>query len=167
MRKTIISAAVLVIMAAAGGFAYAVTSDTHAPLRPDELPPMPTMAYAPQKVVYHVNQGNRWFTHDHLYRLGVMQNHVNALGAGKLDMRVVVQGSGLTLLSDAKNDPAIASRIDKLRSQGVRFLICRNTMVGRDIRLADLYGAKPEDIVIAGVAEVASLSQQGFVMLKP
>jgi len=167
MRKTILSAAVLVILAAAGGFAYAVTSDTHAPLRPDKMPPMPTTAYAPQKVVYHVNQGNGFMGHDHLYRLGVMQNHVNALGAGKLDLRVVVQGTGLSLLSDAKKDPAIAARIDKLRSQGVRFLICRNTMIGRNMRMSDLYGAKPEDVVIAGVAEVASLAQQGFVMLKP
>lgn len=167
MRKTIISAAVLVILAAAGGFAYAVTSDTHAPLRPDELPPMPITAYAPQKVVYHVNQGNGLMGHDHLYRLGVMQNHVNALAPGKLDLRVVIQGSGLSMLSDAKKDPAVAARIDKLRGHGVRFVICRNTMIARNIRMSDLYGAKPEDIVIAGVAEVASLSQQGFVMLKP
>ena len=167
MRKTVISAAVLVILAAAGGFAYAVTSDTHAPLRSDELPPIPATAYAPQKVVYHVNQGNGFMSHDHLYRLSVMQNHVNAMEAGKLDLRVVVQGTGLSLLSDAKKDPAIAARIDRLRGQGVRFVICRNTMIGRNIRMSDLYGAKPEDIVLAGVAEVASLSQQGFVMLKP
>jgi intracellular sulfur oxidation DsrE/DsrF family protein len=96
-----------------------------------------------------------------------MQNHVNAMEAGKLDLRVVVQGTGLSLLSDAKKDPAIAARIDRLRGQGVRFVICRNTMIGRNIRMSDLYGAKPEDIVLAGVAEVASLSQQGFVMLKP
>ncbi|MFZ4532006.1 MAG: DsrE family protein [Alsobacter sp.] len=167
MRKTIVSTAVLVMLAAAGSLAYAVTSETHARLRPDEAPPMPTTAYAPQKVVYHVNQGNGWLSHDHLYRLSVMQNHVNALEPGKLDLRVVIQGTGLSILSDAKKDPAIAARIDRLRSHGVRFLICRNTMIGRDIRMSDLYGAKPEDIVIAGVAEVASLSQQGFVMLKP
>jgi hypothetical protein len=167
MRKTIISAAVVVILAAAGGFAYAVTSDTHAPLRPDEIPPMPTTAYAPQKVVYHVNQGSGLTGNEHFYRLGVMQNHVNALSAGNLDLRVVIQGSGLTMLSDAKKDPALAARIDKLRGHGVRFVICRNTMINRQVRMSDLYGVKPEDIVIAGVAEVAALSQQGFVMLKP
>ena len=53
------------------------------------------------------------------------------------------------------------------RAEGVKFLICRNSLVGRSIDPADLYDVKTGDIVGAAVAEVAALQAQGFVYLKP
>ena len=95
------------------------------------------------------------------------QNHVNAVGKDKLDLRIVLQGDGLDLLKEAAGDRAMSERVDKLKAQGVRFLVCRNTLVGRGLDPADLYDVKTADIVGAAVAEVSALQAQGFVYVKP
>jgi intracellular sulfur oxidation DsrE/DsrF family protein len=122
--------------------------------------------YAPQKVVYHVNfdggEGNKHY----LATLRNVQNHINAVGEDRLDLRVVMNGNGLHLLMNANDDADLGQRVSNLKAQGVRFLVCRNTMEGRDIKLEDLYDAWEEDIVPSGVAEVAKLQQEGFALIK-
>lgn len=122
--------------------------------------------YSPQKVVYHISTGGGWFGHDHRNRLQSMENHLAALPEGSLKMAVVLQGDGLDLLKDAKTDDALAKRIDRLRTKGVAFLVCRNSMVGRHIGLEALEGVKAEDVVGAGVAEVTRLQQAGYAYLR-
>jgi intracellular sulfur oxidation DsrE/DsrF family protein len=67
----------------------------------------------------------------------------------------------------AKTDPALAASLDSLRSKGVRFLICRNTLRGMNLRLEDLYGVQAADVVPSGVAEIARLQGLGFVYVHP
>jgi hypothetical protein len=123
-------------------------------------------AYSPQKVVYHVNfaggEDNRKYT----ATLRNIQNHINALGADRLDLRVVMNGNGLGLLQEGANNADLGQRISNLKSQGIQFHICRNTMTGRGITLDDLYGAWDEDIVPSGVAEVGHLQAQGYSYVK-
>ena len=49
----------------------------------------------------------------------------------------------------------------------MQFLVCYNTLTGRKIPMAKLYGAKPGDLVPAGVAEVARLQARGYHLVKP
>ena len=121
--------------------------------------------YAKQKVVYHVN----YF--DVKRSIGAMrnaQNHINALGQGNHEIRFVLHGNGVELLRKvAQESPDATNRIDSLRSQGVNFNICANTLKGRKIALEDLHFAEQADIVPSGVAEIGKLQQEGFVYLRP
>ena len=121
--------------------------------------------YAKQQVVYHVNYS------DAKRAMGALrnaQNHINALGQGNYEIQFVMHGNGIELLRSVANENAdAAARIDSLRSQGVEFKICNNTLVGRSIDLSDLYFADQEDVVPSGVAEIGKLQQEGFVYLRP
>ncbi|WP_145136791.1 DsrE family protein [Roseomonas gilardii] len=96
-----------------------------------------------------------------------IRNHINAMGKDHVRIAVVDHSAGVDLLELANNDKAIAGKLDALRGDGVRFLICENTLRGRHISLGQLYGAKPEDVVPSGVAEIAKLEQVGYVYIHP
>ncbi|SDY26831.1 DsrE family protein [Citreimonas salinaria] len=122
--------------------------------------------YGKQKAVYHINFDGITGT---TYRsaLGNVQNHINAVGAGNIEIAVVMHGDGLGLLMAAKDDDGLQTRIGGLKGQNVRFLICENTLTARDIALDDLYDAWDEDIVPSGVAELSKLQQDGYTYIKP
>jgi len=130
------------------------------------IAPMTALAeYAEQTVVYHVNYNE---LDRHIAAMGNIQNHINAVGAEKMDIRVVMHGPGLSLLRNAKEHPDLAGRIDELKLQGVDFNICSVTVSRGNITITDeLYDASDADIVPSGVAEIAHLQQQGFVYLRP
>jgi len=67
----------------------------------------------------------------------------------------------------AKTDSTLAANLDALRTKGVRFLICRNTLKGMGLRVEDLYGVTSADLVPSGVAEIARLQGLGYVYLHP
>lgn len=130
---------------------------TAAPVLGQDLPP--------QKVVYHNNGSSEPDYYKHF--LANVRNHINAVGRDNIEIVVVGHGNGLSLLSEAEDNPVLAEKIDALKADGVRFMICANTLRSRDISLDDLYGATDEDVVVSGVAEIARLEQQGFVYLHP
>ncbi len=132
--------------------------------------------YGKQKVVYHINYDNPKKQRGALRNI---QNHINAVGADNLDLKVVLHGNGLSLLlkpealarvKKAKhaNAGTLESAIDTLRHQGVSFSVCNNTLRGRKIDLErDLYEVTEADRVPSGVAELAKLQAQGYVYIKP
>ena len=107
-----------------------------------------------------------------------IQNHINAVGAENLDLRVVMHGNGLSLLLEPDQvsktkmksgsaDADMTARIANLKNQGVTFKVCANTLKGRKVALDMLYDASESDIVPSGVAEIAHLQGQGFAYLRP
>jgi intracellular sulfur oxidation DsrE/DsrF family protein len=133
--------------------------------------------YAKQKVVYHINYDDPKLQKGALRNI---QNHINAVGAENMEIRVVLHGNGLSLLlnpESLKNLPKfkhanatdeMAARIDGLKSQGVSFKICNNTVKGRKVDMDnDIYDADSEDIVPSGVAELSYLQAQGYTYIKP
>lgn len=123
--------------------------------------------YGKQKVVYHINYDGESGT-SYKSALGNIQNHINAVGAENIDIKVVLHGDGLGLLMSAKQDDALQTRIGGLKTQNVSFQVCNNTLNGRNISWEDdLYDTWEEDIVPSGVAELAHLQQQGYVYIKP
>lgn len=124
--------------------------------------------YGKQKVVYHINYNGG--DDDKKYR-GAMrniQNHINAVGADNLDLKVVLHGNGVALLAQAKTNDKLKVAVSGLKAQDVSFHVCSNTLRGRKIDYGkDLFEVFDEDIVPSGVAELAHLQAQGYTYIKP
>ncbi len=133
--------------------------------------------YGKQKVVYHINYDNPKKQGGALRNI---QNHINAVGAENLDIKVVLHGHGLSLLLDpealsklkkfkqANADEKMIAKIDNLKSQGIDFNVCANTVKGRKVDVdSDLHDVDKKDIVPSGVAELAHLQQMGYAYIKP
>jgi intracellular sulfur oxidation DsrE/DsrF family protein len=125
----------------------------------------PAGYYQDQKVVYH-NDGGAADNAAYFKRiLTSIKNHIEAVGIDHIEIRVVDHGAGVDLFEMAQMDKLLADQIDHLRAQGVRFLICANTLKERQINWHTLYGVKEDDIVPSGVAELARLQGMGFVYI--
>lgn len=124
--------------------------------------------YGKQKVVYHINYEGG--ADDKKYR-GAMrnvQNHINAVGADNLIVKVVLHGNGVALLKSAKANQKLQSAVTSLKTQNVSFHVCDNTLKGRKISYADdLFEVFEDDIVPSGVAELSRLQQMGYTYIKP
>ena len=133
--------------------------------------------YGKQKVVYHINYDNPKAQAGALRNI---QNHINAVGAENLDLKVVLHGNGLALLlepASLENLPKfkaanatddMTAKISGLKDQGVAFAVCNNTVKGRKVDYTtDLYDVAEQDIVPSGVAEVAKLQLEGYAYIKP
>lgn len=124
--------------------------------------------YGKQKVVYHINYNGG--EKDKLYR-GAMrniQNHINAVGADNMDIKIVLHGNGLGLLASAKTNELLQSQVLELKGQNVEVHVCNNTLKGRKISYEkDLFDVFEEDIVPSGVAELSHLQQMGYTYIKP
>ncbi|MEN8800971.1 MAG: DsrE family protein [Thiogranum sp.] len=129
-----------------------------------------------QKVVYHVNYDD---PKHQAAALRNIQNHINAVGAENLDLKVVMHGDGLALLlypdamahtkmKMANADDQLQAKIAGLKDQGIEFQVCANTLKGRKINAEDdLYDVSKADIVPSGVAQLAILQSQGYAYIKP
>ena len=74
-----------------------------------------------------------------------IQNHINAVGAENLDLKVVLHGNGVALLIEpdalarvpkfkfANANDNMTAKIDGLKNQGVAFNVCANTVKGRKV----------------------------------
>ena len=133
--------------------------------------------YGKQKVVYHINYDN---PKQQTGALRNVQNHINAVGAESMDIKIVLHGNGLALLLEpdslkkltkfkhANADENMTAKIDSLKDQGVDFNVCANTVRGRKVDLeTDLYNVDKQDVVPSGVAEVARLQAMGYSYIKP
>ena len=133
--------------------------------------------YGKQKVVYHINYDDPKKQSGALRNI---QNHINAVGAENLELKVVLHGNGLALLLEpdalaklkkfkhANANDTMTAKIDNLKSQGIEFNVCANTVRGRKVNVdTDLYNVDKGDIVPSGVAEVAKLQAMGYSYVKP
>jgi len=124
--------------------------------------------YGKQKVVYHINYTGG--ENDKAYRgaLRNIQNHINAVGAENLEVKVVLHGNGVALLKDAVSNEKLQMDVTSLKSQNVAFNVCNNTLVGRKIDYnTELFEVFDQDIVPSGVAELSRLQQMGYTYIKP
>jgi hypothetical protein len=133
--------------------------------------------YGKQKVVYHINYDN---PKKQAGALRNIQNHINAVGAENLDIKVVLHGNGLALLLEpdalanlpkfkhANADQNMTAKVANLKNQGVAFQVCNNTVKGRKVSYEnDLYDVSEKDIVPSGVAELSKLQAEGYTYIKP
>ena len=123
--------------------------------------------YGKQKVVYHINYNGGADNKAWIGALKNIQNHINAVGKKKLDIKVVIHSNGIYMLKEAKKPGNIQTRMASLRSQNVDFNVCANTIKGKKIGLDQMYEMFDENVVPSGVAELAHLQQQGYTYIKP
>ena len=124
--------------------------------------------YGKQKVVYHINYEGG--ADDKRYRgaLRNIQNHINAVGAENMEIKVVLHGNGVALLKSAVSNQKLQSDVTSLKTQNTSFHVCDNTLKGRKISYEDdLFEVFEDDIVPSGVAELSHLQQQGYTYIKP
>jgi hypothetical protein len=130
-----------------------------------------------QQVVYHVNY---YGPEAQAGALRNIQNHINAVGAGNLELKVVLHGNGVAMLmypdavgkngnkmKEGNATDEMQARIAGLKEQGIQFQICANTLKGRMISKDDLYDFTESDVVPSGVAQLAILQGQGYAYVKP
>ena len=132
--------------------------------------------YGKQKVVYHINFND---ANAQSGALRNAQNHINAVGKEQLDLIILMHGKGLSLLlkpegvktTKLKYGNATLSNqkiIARLKSQGVKFRVCANTLKSKGISYEkDLYDVRNEDVVPSGIAELTYLQQMGYSYIKP
>lgn len=120
-------------------------------------------ATEPVKAVYHLTMGI-----DEAQRgMGNIRNHLAADPSAKIV--VVGNGNGIEFMLDGakdRNGNPFDATIQDLKSKGVEFRLCNNTLVTRKI---DKSKVIPDvTIVPSGVAEAARLqAREGFVYLRP
>ncbi len=156
----------------AAATAAAFNVHTIAPHKPgqtaDWVKAMKVEEYGRQQVIYHIDQRAGLLSGHYRHVLQVAQNHVDAVGADKLDLRIVMQGEGVDFLSWARGNFDARNKIDELKLQGVKFLVCRNTLLARGIDPdRELYDVQREDVIRTAVGEIAQLEQKGFQYIKP
>ncbi len=124
--------------------------------------------YGKQKVVYHINYVGGDADKKYRGAMRNIQNHINAVGAENLEVKVVLHGNGVGLLASAKDNIKLQSDVTNLKTQQVSFHVCNNTLNGRKISYEnDLFEVFEDDIVPSGVAELSYLQQQGYTYIKP
>lgn len=123
--------------------------------------------YGKQKVVYHINYPGDEGDKAYLGALKNIQNHINAVGAKNLDLKVVIHGNGIALLQSAKSTGPVQTAVSNLKSQNVNFDVCANTLASKNISQDSLFEVFDEDIVPSGVAELARLQGMGYAYIKP
>ena len=130
---------------------------------------------APQRVVYHIDAGD---PDRQRAALRIVNNHLNDVGDDRLDVRVVVQGNGVSMFvipdpSGGKQlhgnaTDAVQVRIEDLKIRGVSFAVCRASLQRRNIHSTDrLYDVALGDIVDSGLAELVRLQGDGYTYVKP
>lgn len=155
---------ILLCLCLALGFALPSVGAAAAPDPLNDAPP--AGYYTFQKVVYQNDSG--WPDDRGCFErlLRNLAAHIAATD-GKVEIRVVSFSAGVKLFQLAKTDADLAGSLDSLRSKGVHFLVCRNTLKGMNLRLEDLHGVHAAEIVPSGVAEIARLQGMGFVYVHP
>lgn len=133
------------------------------------------LAEPTQKVVYHINGDD---AKQQSAALRNVMNHINAVGAENIDVKVVMHGDGLSLLlypedlemtrmPAANADDDMQVRVSGLKAHGVEFQVCANTLRGREIPLESLYDVREDDVIDSGVAHLSVLQMQGYTYIKP
>jgi uncharacterized protein len=117
----------------------------------------------PVKAVYHMTMG----IEESQRGMGNVRNHLAADPTAKIV--VVGNGNGIEFMLEGakdRNGNPFDATIQDLKSKGVEFRLCNNTLVTRKI---DKSRVIPEvTIVPSGVAEAARLqAREGFVYLRP
>ncbi|MCA1952389.1 MAG: DsrE family protein [Hyphomicrobiales bacterium] len=128
----------------------------------------PLGEYGDQKIVYHVSTKGSWRDREaEAWRLvAVVNNHLNAIEPNEADLRILFQGDGVDALRRAKANPRLAAAFAALKTRGVKFRICANTLEAYHLGLETLWGASEGDLVQAAVAELIHLQKQGFGYIK-
>ena len=124
-----------------------------------------TVAWAQDKVVYHINSAEAQATAG----LRNIRNHLDTMPDTKIV--VVTHANGVDFLMEGakdKKNPNIdyASLVSALKSRGVRFEVCEITLKNRSLKKEQFI--MDADFTPSGVARIGALQfREGFAYIKP
>lgn len=114
------------------------------------------------KVVYHVTELEKV-----PFVLGNIENHVKGVGGPEnVEIVLVAHGPALKAFETTSADQQLVERFQALRSKGIEFDACGNTLRSLKLTLKDL----PEGFVRVdqgGVVRIAELQHQGYIYIRP
>ena len=129
------------------------------------------------KVVFHLNSDDPEQQETVLRNL---DNHIAAVGAEQLDIKVLLHGGGVTLLllpealphttgvHRANATPDVRRHVDALRAQGEVFLDSARTLTEHGIDFThDLHGVSKDQVVANALSCLSELQRQGYAYIKP
>lgn len=90
------------------------------------------------------------------------KNLQQELGAGNIDIEIVVYGPGIGML---KFDSTVASRIDEALNAGIKIVACENTMKAQKLGKSDMMSTI--GYVPAGVVEIIKKQKAGYAYIRP
>jgi len=135
------------------------TASVYAQTKPDEFHGAEATK-ARYKVVYQLN------TDDDSKIKGTLKNIQNAISdprlAGKLDVELVVHGSGVAVF---QKDKSYEEAVQALQKKGVILAMCENTMRERKINREDLFSFI--SYVPSGNGELIIRQQEGWSYMHP
>jgi uncharacterized protein len=109
------------------------------------------------RIVFQVNEDDSRKWNTVLANLSNVQEEL-----GKVDISVVVIGSGLGML---KADALTANRVQDAMAAGVRFVACGNSMQAQHLTKDDMIDGI--DYARAGYVEVMRLQKLGYAYIRP
>lgn len=112
-----------------------------------------------QKVVFQVSDADpkKWNL-----ALNNTKNVQEALGAGNVDVEIVVYGPGIGML---KMGSPTGNRVGKAISEGVKIVACENTMHNMKLTKADMLPTI--GYVPGGVIELMQRQKEGYAYIRP
>ncbi|WP_227272689.1 DsrE family protein [Roseobacter weihaiensis] len=124
--------------------------------------------YGIQNVVYHINYDGGDGDQRYKGALKNIQNHINAVGAENINVKVVLHSYGVGLLASAQSSEELQEQVLSLKHQNVDMHVCNNTLNSKNISYEDdLFDVAEVDIIPSGVAELSHLQMQGYTYIKP
>lgn len=114
------------------------------------------------KVAYHLTEAQRAKS-----VLGNIRNHIQGVGGPEnVEIILVVHGDGLKAFEDISAHPDLKSAFTELKSAGVAYNACGNTLNSLKWQVSDLV---PGFVRVdqGGVVRLAELQSQGYVYLRP
>lgn len=97
--------------------------------------------------------------------LNVAGNIMKHYGQDQADVEIVAFGPGLRLLFEGN---ANTGRIEGLKTTGVRFAACQNTVNNMSAKLGHAVALNDNaKIVVGGVVRIKELTDQGYLLIKP
>lgn len=116
-------------------------------------------ASAHEKVVFQVSDADqkKWNL-----TLNNAKNVQDGLGAGNVDVEIVVYGPGIGML---KFDSTVASRIDEAKEAGIKVVACENTMQNLNLTKNDMLSSI--GYVPGGVIELMKKQKEGYAYIRP
>ena len=96
--------------------------------------------------------------------LGNTRNFLEQTSGQASDLRLVINHNAVKFFTRAAAGD-FTQAMERLADDGVRFLICSNSLQALDINPADLLSVC--EVVPAGIVELIRLQQEGFAYVKP
>lgn len=90
------------------------------------------------------------------------KNVQQELGAGNVDIEIVVYGPGIGML---KFESAVAPRIDEALNAGIKLVACENTMKAQKLSKSDMIATIA--YVPAGIVELIRKQKAGYAYIRP